>query len=105
MLKIEALTHVYPGGVRALDAVSLDVPRGMCAARSATCRRTSASIHECQPYEMLDHMAVLKGISQRSERRETVEALLHQVNLWVVRKNALAWFRAECASGSASRRR
>src|SRR5574339_639058 len=29
MLKIEQLTHVYPGGVRALDAVSLDVPRGM----------------------------------------------------------------------------
>ena len=43
-------------------------------------------------YEMLDHMAVLKGISQRGERRQTVEALLQQVNLWDVRKNALAGF-------------
>src|SRR6185312_12996659 len=37
-------------------------------------------------YDMLDHMAVLKGVTGRGERRETVEALLHQVNLWDVRK-------------------
>jgi len=43
-------------------------------------------------YDMLDHMAVLKGIAGRGERRETVEALLHQVNLWAVRKKALAGF-------------
>jgi ABC-type multidrug transport system ATPase subunit len=42
--------------------------------------------------EMLDHMAVLKGIAGRGERRATVEALLRQVNLWHVRKNALAGF-------------
>jgi len=43
-------------------------------------------------YDMLDHMAVLKGITARRERKETVEALLHQVNLWSVRKKALAGF-------------
>ncbi|GAA0741369.1 ABC transporter ATP-binding protein [Sphingomonas sp. ABOLD] len=43
-------------------------------------------------YDMLDHMAVLKGIARRGERKETVEALLHQVNLWAVRKKALAGF-------------
>jgi ABC-type multidrug transport system ATPase subunit len=42
--------------------------------------------------EMLDHMAVLKGIAARGERRATVEALLRQVNLWHVRKSALAGF-------------
>jgi len=41
---------------------------------------------------MLDHMAVLKGIAGRGERRETVDALLQQVNLWAVRKKALAGF-------------
>jgi ABC-type multidrug transport system ATPase subunit len=41
---------------------------------------------------MLDHMAVLKGIAGRGERRATVEALLRQVNLWHVRKQALAGF-------------
>lgn len=43
-------------------------------------------------YDMLDHMAVLKGVAGRSERKETVEALLQQVNLWSVRKKALAGF-------------
>jgi ABC-type multidrug transport system ATPase subunit len=43
-------------------------------------------------YEMLDHLAVLKGVSGRGERKETVEALLHQVNLWPVRRKALAGF-------------
>ena len=43
-------------------------------------------------YDMLDHMAVLKGVAGRAERKETVEALLNQVNLWSVRKKALAGF-------------
>jgi ABC-type multidrug transport system ATPase subunit len=43
-------------------------------------------------YDMLDHMAVLKGIAGRAERKETVEALLHQVNLWDVRKKAVAGY-------------
>jgi ABC-type multidrug transport system ATPase subunit len=43
-------------------------------------------------YDMLDHMAVLKGIGNRGERKETVEGLLHQTNLWNVRKKALAGF-------------
>ena len=43
-------------------------------------------------YDLLDHLAVLKGVAQRGERRETVEALLAQVNLWGVRKKAVAGF-------------
>ncbi|NQE62465.1 ABC transporter ATP-binding protein [Caulobacter sp. RHG1] len=43
-------------------------------------------------YDMLDHMAVLKGISGAKERKETVENLLNQVNLWSVRKKAIAGF-------------
>jgi ABC-type multidrug transport system ATPase subunit len=43
-------------------------------------------------YDMLDHMAVLKGIASAGDRRTTVERLLHQVNLWDVRKKALAGF-------------
>jgi ABC-type multidrug transport system ATPase subunit len=43
-------------------------------------------------YDMLDHMAVLKGIGNARERKATVESLLHQVNLWNVRKKALAGF-------------
>ena len=42
--------------------------------------------------DMLDHLAVLKGVAERGERRETVQALLQQVNLWDVRKKAIAGF-------------
>jgi ABC-2 type transport system ATP-binding protein len=42
--------------------------------------------------EMLEHLAVLKGVAGRGERRDTVDALLRQVNLWDVRKKALAGF-------------
>ena len=43
-------------------------------------------------YAMLDHMAVLKGIVSKGERRDTVETLLSQTNLWDVRKKAIAGF-------------
>ncbi|MFM1886075.1 MAG: hypothetical protein RL026_1232 [Pseudomonadota bacterium] len=43
-------------------------------------------------HDMLDHLAVLKGLAGRGERRDAVEGLLKQVNLWDVRKKALAGF-------------
>ncbi|MCK9539072.1 ABC transporter ATP-binding protein [Dokdonella sp.] len=41
---------------------------------------------------MLDHFAMLKGVTQRGERRDLVEALLRQVNLHDVRKRKLGGF-------------
>ncbi len=134
MLTIEKLTHVYGNGTRALDNVSLTIPKGMFgllgpngAGKSTLMRSiatlqtpTSGSIRfgdidvvkdpeqlrrvlgylpqdfgvypRVSAYDMLDHMAVLKGISNGRDRKQTVEALLHQVNLWPVRGKALAGF-------------
>jgi ABC-type multidrug transport system ATPase subunit len=134
MLSIEQLTHVYPNGTRALDNVTLQIPRGMfgllgpngagksslmrCLAtlqipssgtirfgdidlRSEPARLRATLGYLPQDFgvyprvsalDMLDHLAVLKGIASRAERRETVEALLQQVNLWDVRKRAIAGF-------------
>lgn len=134
MLRIERLTHVYPNGTRALDAVTLEVPRGMFGllgpngagksslmrciatlqiptegtikfgdidvrANPDSLRRTLGYLPQdfgvyprVSALDMLDHLAVLKGFSHARERRETVDALLHQVNLWDVRKKALAGF-------------
>ncbi len=134
MLSIEDLTHVYPGGVRALDNVSLKINPGMFGllgpngAGKSTLMRTIATLQapskgsirfngidviaeperlrrvlgylpqdfgvypRVSAYDMLDHMAVLKGISGRGERRDTVETLLQQTNLWAVRKKAIAGF-------------
>jgi ABC-type multidrug transport system ATPase subunit len=134
MLSIDLLTHVYPNGTRALESVTLDVPRGMfgllgpngagkstlmrCVAalqiptsgrirfddidvlaNPTALRRTLGYLPQdfgvyprVSAQDMLNHMAVLKGVTARGERRATVEALLHQVNLWHVRKSALAGF-------------
>ena len=43
-------------------------------------------------YAMLDQMAVLKGITARSDRKAVVETLLNQTNLWAVRDKAIAGF-------------
>ena len=138
MLAIAHLSHVYPNGTRALDDVTLTVPRGMYgllgpngAGKSTLMRAiatlqipTSGSITleteggrvdvlrepqalraqlgylpqdfgvypRVSALEMLDHLAVLKGFSERRARREVVEGLLAQVNLWDVRRKALAGF-------------
>ncbi|WP_192085408.1 ABC transporter ATP-binding protein [Algoriphagus sp. Y33] len=41
---------------------------------------------------LLNHLAVLKGIVNRQERKEIVDALLHRVNLYSVRKQKLGEF-------------
>ena len=134
MLTIENLTHIYGNGTRALDGVSLTIPKGMFgllgpngAGKSTLMRSiatlqtpTSGSIRfgdidvvkepeklrrvlgylpqdfgvypRVSAYDMLDHMAVLKGIASGRDRKATVEALLNQVNLWPVRGKALAGF-------------
>ena len=43
-------------------------------------------------YDMLDQMAVLKGIAAKGERKAVVETLLNQTNLWSVRSKAIAGF-------------
>ncbi|MBD8527176.1 ABC transporter ATP-binding protein [Pseudomarimonas arenosa] len=42
--------------------------------------------------DMLEHFAVLKGVLATGERRDLVEALLKQVNLWEVRNQKLGGF-------------
>jgi len=42
--------------------------------------------------DMLHHIGVMKGMTSSAERKETVDALLQQTNLWDVRKKALATF-------------
>ncbi|MBB5884209.1 ABC transporter ATP-binding protein [Xanthomonas sp. LMG 8992] len=42
--------------------------------------------------DLLDHFAVLKGLTERRQRKEVVEALLQQVNLWDARKRKLGTY-------------
>jgi ABC-2 type transport system ATP-binding protein len=42
--------------------------------------------------DMLSHLAILKGIVVAGERKEMVDALLQQTNLWDVRKKSLSTY-------------
>ena len=42
--------------------------------------------------DLLNHFAVLKGLTRRAERKEMVESLLRQTNLWEARKRKLGTF-------------
>jgi ABC-type multidrug transport system ATPase subunit len=134
MLELNDVSHVYANGTRALDHVTLSIPRGMYGllgpngAGKSTLMRTVATLQtptegairfgeldvireperlrrtlgylpqdfgvypRVSAYDMLDHMAVLKGIASSADRKQTVETLLNQTNLWPVRKKALAGF-------------
>ena len=43
-------------------------------------------------WDMLDHLAQLKGLSKRKERHEVVKALLHRTNLWEHQSRRLGGF-------------
>lgn len=43
-------------------------------------------------YQMLDHIALLKGVINNGQRKDLVEALLQKVNLWEHRKRRIAGF-------------
>lgn len=131
-LIIRNLSKTYSNGVKALDDVSLTIPRGMFGllgpngAGKSTLMRSIATLQEADngrielgeldvlqnpmevrkqlgylpqefgvypkisAYDMLDHIAILKGI--RQDRKAMVEELLQRVNLWDVRKKALGGF-------------
>ena len=42
--------------------------------------------------DMLQHLAVMKGMTSSSDRKEVIDTLLQQTNLWDVRKKALSTF-------------
>ncbi|HEX8616693.1 MAG TPA: ABC transporter ATP-binding protein [Thermoanaerobaculia bacterium] len=134
MLELHGVSHVYPNGTKALDNVTLSIPRGMYGllgpngAGKSTLMRAIATLQtptegtiqfgaidvikdpeklrrtlgylpqdfgvypRVSASEMLDHMAVLKGVAAPADRKLTVETLLQQVNLWTVRKKMLSGF-------------
>jgi ABC-type multidrug transport system ATPase subunit len=42
--------------------------------------------------DMLDHLAVMKGLTGKGERRDAIDAILRQTNLWDVRKKKLGTY-------------
>ncbi len=127
-LKISNLSKVYPGGLKALSNINLEISNGMFGllgpngAGKSSLMRTISTLQEpsegtiflddldvinnkeemrkvlgylpqdfgfypkVSADDMLHHFAILKGISNKAERKEVCDALLHQTNLYEVRK-------------------
>jgi ABC-type multidrug transport system ATPase subunit len=134
MLSIEQLNKTYANGVKAINNVSLDIPKGMFGllgpngAGKSSLMRTIATLQDpdsgtirfdgldilkekealrrqlgylpqdfgvypkVSAEKLLNHFAILKGLAGKGERREAVEALLHQTNLWDSRKRHLGTY-------------
>jgi ABC-2 type transport system ATP-binding protein len=132
MLELSGLNKTYGNKVRALDGVSLSIPKGMFGllgpngAGKSTLMRTIATLQapdtgtlnfgdidivknpaalratlgylpqdfgvypRMSARAMLDHLAVLKGLSNSRERKKLVETLLEQTNLAQHAKKAVA---------------
>jgi ABC-2 type transport system ATP-binding protein len=133
-LVIRDLSKTYPNGTRALNGVSLDIPKGMFGllgrngAGKSTLMRILATLQEpdtgsaqlgeidvlrqkdelrktlgylpqsfgfhakAKAERLLDHFAILKGIAEPGVRRDVVESLLRQTNLWDLRADRLGTF-------------
>lgn len=133
-LIIRNLNKTYSNGVKALDNVSLTIPKGMFGllgpngAGKSTLMRTIATLQEpdsgsivlgdldvlnqkqklrevlgylpqefgvypkTSAFDLLSHLAVLKGINDTKNRNEIVDALLQKVNLYEQRKKAVSSF-------------
>ncbi|MBK8391930.1 MAG: ABC transporter ATP-binding protein [Saprospiraceae bacterium] len=133
-LIITKLSKTYHTGIKAIQNLSLKIPKGMYGllgpngAGKSTLMRTLATLQT--PYTgsiylgplnvlenpielrkvlgylpqqfgvypklssemLLDHLAVLKGIMNRAERKEIIQALLQKVNLYEVKKQNLGEF-------------
>ncbi len=134
MLDIKDLEKTYDNGVKALDGVTLPIPKGLFGllgpngAGKSSLMRTIATLQPADsgsitfdgidvladPNEircrlgylpqsfgvyprvsalnLLDHLAILKGITNAKERKETVEGLLAHTNLYQFRKQAVSGF-------------
>lgn len=133
-LELDSVSKTYANGTRALDAVSLRIPKGMFGllgpngAGKSTLMRSIATLQDVDTgslrfgdidirterdrvrevlgylpqdfgvypkvsaWDMLEHLAELKGLFDRSARREAVTALLQKTNLWEHRGQRLGGF-------------
>jgi ABC-type multidrug transport system ATPase subunit len=134
MLTIDHLEKTYPNGVKALDGVSLKIPKGLFGllgpngAGKSSLMRTIATLQPADAgsitfdgidvladpnnlryrlgylpqnfgvyprvsaMDLLDHLAILKGLVNKAERREAVAGLLAHTNLYQHRKQAVSGF-------------
>ncbi|MCF3110159.1 ABC transporter ATP-binding protein [Niabella sp. CC-SYL272] len=133
-LTIEQLSKTYPGGVKALNDISLELSNGMFGllgpngAGKSSLMRTIAGLQtpdsgritfngatvtpgsvlikkqlgylpqdfgvypKLSAATLLDHLAILKGITHKAARKEQIGALLQRTNLYMHKDKAVSSF-------------
>jgi ABC-type multidrug transport system ATPase subunit len=133
-LILEGVSKTYPNGVKALQDVTLTIPKGMFGllgpngAGKSSLMRSVAALQEVDTgkltfdgidiradkdrlrevlgylpqdfgvypkvtaWDMLDHLAQLKGLANRAQRHEAVKALLQRTNLFEHRSRRLGGY-------------
>lgn len=134
MLHISNLSKTYDNGVKALNNVNLNIPKGMFGllgpngAGKSSLMRTISTLQtpdsgtisfdgldvvnnpnemrqrlgylpqdfgvypRVSAYDLLDHLAILKGLENKAERKEAVEGLLAHTNLFQHKDKAVSGF-------------
>jgi ABC-type multidrug transport system ATPase subunit len=133
-LTLEGVSKTYPNGVKALNDITLTIPRGMFGllgpngAGKSSLMRSIATLQEVDAgtmnfdginlrtdkdrlrevlgylpqdfgvypkvtaWDMLDHLAQLKGLANRTQRHDALKALLTRTNLWEHRTRRLGGY-------------
>lgn len=134
MLVLNSVSKTYDNGVKALDNISLTIPKGLYGllgpngAGKSSLMRTISTLQgadsgsitfdgidvlndpiqlrkrlgylpqnfgvypRVSAENLLDHLAILRGLIHRKNRKETVRSLLEQTNLFQHRKKAVSSF-------------
>ena len=91
MRTIATLQDPDSGGIRLGDIDVLQDPTEL-RKRLGYLPQEFGAYPRTSPHVMLNHVAVLKGITNKGERKELIEQLLVKTNLWDVRKKNVDTF-------------
>ena len=134
MLELKSISKTYDNGVKALNNISLTIPKGLYGllgpngAGKSSLMRTIASLQSADSgsivfdgidvlqdpnalrrrlgylpqgfgvyprisaHDLLDHLAILKGLTNKKQRAEVVADLLAQTNLYQYKSKAVSGF-------------
>ena len=91
MRTIATLQEPDSGSIH-FDGVDVAADKGSLRRRLGYLPQDFGVYPKVSALELLNHFAVLKGLVGRGERKEMIEGLLHQTNLWDARKRSVATY-------------
>jgi ABC-type multidrug transport system ATPase subunit len=92
LMKILATLLEPDSGSASLDSLDLIANKGATRRILGYLPQEFGVYPKMSAMDLLNHLAIIKGINSRAERKALVEGLLRQTNLWEFRKKALGGY-------------